>query len=314
MRFSIIIPVYNVELYLSDCLDSILNQNFDNYEVIIVNDGSTDRSYDIILAYQNRFNNLVVLDQKNKGVSAARNLGLSVATGDYIWFVDSDDKIAEGALSLLSAKITDNQCDILSFSSQHLIDATKEIRQNTIFDDSVYESCINFLRDNKLEIAPWIYVIKRQVLTSNQILFREDVKLHEDEFYVLDIFAFANKIITIKAGLYIYRIRPNSLMRSNRICDKLYALSELIVYCQALYGVKYCTSFWDDRLYGLLNNFYRTYNLCLKNRDCPSIDDQKLALIRSIKLNSTTADVWGVKIMKWLHNNLFFIYRFRIVK
>ena len=90
---SIVVPVYNVEAYLEKCLDSLVNQNFDNYEVIIVNDGSTDKSKEIAQRYENKYSNVVLIDQKNKGLGGARNTGIEAVKGEYILFVDSDDYI-----------------------------------------------------------------------------------------------------------------------------------------------------------------------------------------------------------------------------
>ncbi|HFL1539525.1 TPA: glycosyltransferase family 2 protein [Enterobacter asburiae] len=98
-KFSIIVPIYNVELYLEDCIQSVLHQSFQNYELICVNDGSTDSSLEILKSFNDP--RIKILDQINQGQSVARNSALDIASGEYAWFVDSDDKIAENSLNAL---------------------------------------------------------------------------------------------------------------------------------------------------------------------------------------------------------------------
>ena len=97
MKISIIIPVYNVENYLAECLNSVVNQTYRNIEIIIVNDGSTDNSFSIIQQYQLQDERIKIINQENQGLSAARNAGMKVASGEYLWFVDSDDYVAINA-------------------------------------------------------------------------------------------------------------------------------------------------------------------------------------------------------------------------
>lgn len=99
-KFSIIVPVYNVERYLSACLDSICQQDYSNFELIVVNDGSTDNSRAILESYANKDKRIRIYNTENNGVSAARNLALSVSSGDYVWMVDSDDLLACNALTM----------------------------------------------------------------------------------------------------------------------------------------------------------------------------------------------------------------------
>ena len=108
MKYSIIVPVYNMEKYISKCLDSIFSSTYKNYEVIIVNDGSTDKSDEIIKTYIEKNRNIIYIKEENMGLSTARNNGVSKATGDYIIFVDSDDYIEEKLLENLELNIDNN--------------------------------------------------------------------------------------------------------------------------------------------------------------------------------------------------------------
>src|SRR5690554_5746847 len=112
-QLSIIIPIYNIEDYLPTCINSILNQEFDDYELLLINDGSTDNSGKICDQYALKDNKIRVYHQKNAGVSAARNLGLEKATGEWICFVDRDDSIEQNSLSKMISKLHTNELDLL---------------------------------------------------------------------------------------------------------------------------------------------------------------------------------------------------------
>ena len=108
-RLSIIVPIYNVEKYLPRCIESILNQTFKDFELILVNDGSTDSSYEILKEYENKYDNFRVINQKNGGLSAAKNAGIKIAKGEYIAFLDSDDYLDKNFLETLYNMAVNNK-------------------------------------------------------------------------------------------------------------------------------------------------------------------------------------------------------------
>ena len=125
-KYSFIVPVYNTEKYLNKCLDSILNQTYKNFEVIIINDGSPDNSINIIKDYQARYNNIIVIDEENGGLSVARNNGIKAATGNYLIFVDSDDYVELDLLENIEKEIED--VDVLRYQViMESDDGTKKI-------------------------------------------------------------------------------------------------------------------------------------------------------------------------------------------
>ncbi len=115
LRFSIVVPVYNTEKYLAECIRSILAQSYGNFELILVDDGSTDSSRQICMEYAATDSRIRVIYQSNHGVSAARNAGLDASSGDYVTFTDSDDYLLEGALEYAAAKIQATGADMLAF-------------------------------------------------------------------------------------------------------------------------------------------------------------------------------------------------------
>ena len=126
IKFSIIVPVYNVEKYIKKCINSILNQTYKNYEIIIINDGSTDKSKKILESYKN-IDNIKIINQTNKGLSVARNIGIKNASGDYLLFVDSDDYIDNDLLENLNKNITDEE--IIRFQTRTVDESYKVLKE-----------------------------------------------------------------------------------------------------------------------------------------------------------------------------------------
>ena len=123
MKLTIIIPVYNVELYLTGCLDSVFSQDISECEIIAINDGSSDGSGSILDEFKSRYSDFIVIHQTNKGLSRARNTGIDNARGDYLYFLDSDDYLLSGSIRLMLNKINENHSEIIGFNA--FIDDTK---------------------------------------------------------------------------------------------------------------------------------------------------------------------------------------------
>lgn len=217
MKLSIIIPVYNVERYLRQCLESCLNQDVpkSQYEVIIVNDGSPDNSQAIIDEYSSKYDNVRVLKKKNGGLSSARNAGLNIASGDYIWFVDSDDWIAD-VVSILCDKVKrQNISDALCFDS-YIVD------DNGKFKSCVKRKLIPDVVNDGLSIfdsmvfpysAVQFYIWKKSFLVKNELLFKEGA-LYDDWQFILRAFSLMNGCIYLGLPAYYYRVRQNTISTS----------------------------------------------------------------------------------------------------
>lgn len=217
---SIIVPVYNVEEYLEECLNSILAQTFQDFEVICINDGSTDDSLDILQSFAQRDKRIRIINQQNMGLAGARNHGLSVARGTYLCLVDSDDALDPNALKLLAQKAESHESDIVVFGFE-----TIPSSKNT--SSSEWPLCANPVRDivynsfsaEALFKEPgskpfiWRYFIRRNLLTENDLWFWEDLPFGEDTLFQFTILPFAANITFCKERLYRYRTsRENSLM------------------------------------------------------------------------------------------------------
>ena len=203
MFLSFIVPVFNTEAYLSQCLDSLLAQAPGDYEIICVNDGSTDGSADILASYARSHPNLVVIHQPNSGVAAARNTGLAAARGRYIWFVDSDDLIRENALSMLARALNEKDCDLLEIGGYQFRDALSEEEKAMGAE----------LPDNVPGPGSvvWRSLIRREFLLSRGLSFRHPELTHgEDGQFMFELSMEKPKVAALDEPLYFYRLRSDS--------------------------------------------------------------------------------------------------------
>ena len=205
-KFSIIIPVYNVEKYLKKCLDSIKNQSYKDYEVIIVNDGSTDNSKDILDEYDYK-----VINQKNQGLSVARNNGVKKATGEYLIFVDSDDYIEKDLLKEINKSLTNNP-DIVRYQANEVSDKTIPYSEESFENKNGVEAFKLITKYHYVENA-WLYAIKRDYYVSNKFKFKEDTR-HEDFGLIPLVIIKASIVNSISYIGYNYIQRSNSIMNT----------------------------------------------------------------------------------------------------
>lgn len=211
---SIIIPVYNVASYLPKCIDSVLTQSCTDFEAIFVNDGSTDDSLSILEEYSSLDLRIKVVSQENGGLSAARNTGLNLAQGDYVFFLDSDDWIEQNALEILASSI-DGQ-DMICFNGRRYIEDTGEFEKA---DDLTAETNISgWEYYNKYSLQPrnfaFVCVVlrlySREFLLKNNLKFAEGIYHEDNRFTPLACF-YAQKVSVINDVLYNYRVRPSSI-------------------------------------------------------------------------------------------------------
>lgn len=210
MKISIIIPVYNCEEYVANCLDSILNQTYQNFEIIIVNDGSTDRSSEICNKYVQRDMRVSIIHQCNHGVSHARNTGLEVASGDVISFIDADDTLEPDMYELLIENMIKYDADISHcgfnrVESGHikpLHDTKKVCVQNS-------EQAINsLLRGDLFNGALWNKIFKTQIITD--LTLREELKINEDILFCFEAFRKSRQSVFADCAKYNYCVRESA--------------------------------------------------------------------------------------------------------
>ena len=240
MRFSIIIPVYNAELYLKQCVDSVLSQDYHDYEIILINDGSTDQSGLIVDAYAKNNNNVSAIHQKNSGPSVARNSGLDMCTGDYVIFLDSDDYLSNNALKRVDKTIEKFSPDIIAWYGMRF-SSSGEMMEGVPFRKGLEEpvSGKQFYRislyQDRLSGAAYYYIYKRSFLEKNHFRFKEGL-FHEDELWVPIVLYNASTVVDLKCRFICYRcdnvtsITRDPLKKQKRARDRKAVAEELAEY------------------------------------------------------------------------------------
>lgn len=212
-KISIIIPIYNSEKYLKECLKSIKEQTYSNYEVIMVNDGSTDKSELICRDFLNdtRFK---IINQKNMGVAVARNSGLNKAKGKYVLFVDSDDWLDKDMLSVLINNVEESELLSVGYYNvfkNNKIEVTNGQGQDIVINQNL-EKCI-MDSNNMIGGYLWNKLFDLNIIRKNNIFFDKDINYCEDLIFVLTYIRFVNKIRYIAKTLYFYRMRKTSITK-----------------------------------------------------------------------------------------------------
>lgn len=208
---SIIIPVYNVEEYLGQCLSSIVSQSYSNLEIIIIDDGSTDSSPSICDTAAINDSRIKVIHKSNGGLSNARNVGISMATGKYLAFVDGDDYIYPKMMELLLFYLIQDNCDVecCNFTSTDVIQLNNNHVENNIFTND--EATSMLLDDNGYKCYAWNKLYRRELFYD--VMYPEG-KLFEDIQTTYKIFRKAKRIGYIQIPLYYYRLRDGSITRN----------------------------------------------------------------------------------------------------
>ncbi len=210
VKLSIIIPVYNVENYLSRCLESILNQTFNDFEIICVNDGSTDNSPAVLQKFKSNDERIIIIDKKNEGSGVARNAGLSIAKGDYVYFVDGDDWIEENSLDKIILKAAELNTDILIFGG--LSYYNNKGKNGGYSADKLPKQYLNKVfssKDIKKDIfkfpsTAWTKLYRREFLLKNNIKF-QDIKVGQDQLPFFHSMIKAERIALLPENIYCYR-------------------------------------------------------------------------------------------------------------
>lgn len=227
---SVIVPVYNVEEYLEECLESIKRQTYTDIEVILVNDGSTDRSKEICERYCEKDSRFKLVNQENKGLSGARNRGMLESKGEFISFVDSDDVLKEDMLDQLMKQMTSEDIDIVECwytNEKQELELSIPKNVKTIFQGDSKEALVSLCKDNIVRLNAVAKLFRRQVIVNFPFL---EGLFYEDVYGGIGILKHIRKMVKINYIGYYYRVRQGSTMNREfniknldlfTICDKL---------------------------------------------------------------------------------------------
>lgn len=234
MFLSFIVPVYNTEQYLEECLESLLEQDLpsEEYEIICVNDGSTDGSLNILKNYKQKYRNIIVIDKENGGVATTRNVGLDSARGDYVWFVDSDDLIQSNILCELREIAVSKNTERVSFGCYAFL--------NKLTDEEIANYNKKNLTANHFtgNIYVWNSIFKKSFLDEHSLRFVEELYVSEDSMFMIEVNSHVHKYFSFEKALYLHRWNATSLCSENTVTaqmKKLFSYMKVVEYLDSKY-------------------------------------------------------------------------------
>lgn len=282
-KISIIVPVYNVEKYLVQCIDSILMQSFLDFELILVDDGSTDTSGLICDEYARKDSRIRVFHKNNGGVSSARNIGLINAKGDWILFLDADDWLENNALSTIINN-TNNEVSLIQFNV-YVVNGSNRRLHNNGDGQRFFQSLDSYYRYSRPEL--WNYCFKYEIISKLNLRFNENLNYAEDQVFVYTYLNYSDiKVKYIPAALYNYRINNTSATQGyispESICNNLQAIEILI-------------HLWEKTTYKAL------YSKCIQ-----SLFRYFLKIVSKQEYRNSEVDEIQLKVRTLVNENLYF--------
>lgn len=228
IKVSIIVPIYNVEKYLEECLETLVNQTLQEIEIILVIDGSTDGSEIIARKYADRYDNIRMIVQENQGLSGARNTGLRAAQGKYVYFVDSDDYISLNAMELLYHTAEEKNAEVVLFDADVFLDRIDKFdythMENVFYYDrpDLYKEVMTgqkmfckMYENNDYRASACLLFVNRELLIIEKLEFHKGI-IHEDELFTFQLLFEASRVIHLNEKLFHRRLRNDSIMTNSK--------------------------------------------------------------------------------------------------
>lgn len=285
-NISVIMPIYNTEQYLREAINSILNNDLSNIELILINDGSQDNSEAICLEYTSKYENIIYHKQENSGQGVARNVGLNIARGNYIYFMDSDDYIEEGALDKLLNMAVEEDLEAIFFDAVLFYDSEINQDERLLFPNKkkyqrdlsfgVYNTgqdlLSEFTNQNQYTPSPCLYFIKREIIVNNGLKFPEGI-IHEDEYFMISLLLHLKKCKHINERLFYRRVREGSTMTTKNNSKSMEGYATVILLLDKRINDSIFTNNYNRQMYlKLLYSFYSAFLKFYNNID----DNEKL--------------------------------------
>jgi glycosyltransferase involved in cell wall biosynthesis len=290
MQLSIIIPVYNVAEFLPQCLDSVFMQDLTDCEVICVNDGSTDNSGVILRDYKSKYPKMLLIEQNNGGLVAARNAGYADAKGKYIFYLDSDDYLFPNVIKIMLSYVIGNNLDVALFNSDFDTNEKYYIQKEAI---TKFLTGVDFYREfykSNGYFPPsvqWLYLYKKQFLDSYNIFFPSD-NLQEDEPFTIKAFFHASKVGCLDIPIVFHRVfREGSITQTAKIPH----LKDAKIAWERMYNYlknEECTEriFYHKVFELYISLFKKLLNKAIKKSDKKFITSSDYRIMRTCSINS----------------------------
>ena len=277
-KISFVIPVYNTVNYLDICFNSILKQNYDNWELIIIDDGSFDGSGEKCDQYAKNDSRIRVIHTDNNGVAAARNEGIKHISGDYVLFMDSDDYIEDEAFEYVIPILNKKDYDIVFFDfkkvteeGHNLGQSTNMVGESILSKDEAFKNLLNYGG------TLWNKLIKYEIIKKNNIKFEQSLKASEDWLFLVEAMGHSSTFYYIDKKIYNYVIRNNSLSRNDNI-EKLLAYNENVIK-----GLEECIYYLeniDNRYVDIIEKQIVWHDFCNRNKKLKIIEIRNLKLFK----------------------------------
>ncbi|MCQ6275296.1 glycosyltransferase [Bacillus sp. V3B] len=283
---SVIVPIYNVERWLTSCIENILNQPFNNIELILVNDGSTDNCRAICEQYAQKDKKIKVVHKENGGLSSARNAGIEMATGKYIVFIDPDDQITEDYFISLFAMAEENNCDAIVSGYKTVPNNNNIIpgyQLNKVMEGKAFVLSSSNIHSNNDLCFVWRYIYKLSIIKENNIRFNEKVFIGEDVIFNLEFLLESKRVYAISKTLYFYTVNnPDSLMRvpyKPKLESSLILQYKIRKQLSKKFDLLRYSHYSKDLANYYINNIYRMIINNLKNSQSKNINDELRRLV-----------------------------------
>lgn len=313
LKISIIVAVYNVDKYLEKCIDSILNQSFDDYELILIDDGSFDHSSQICDKYAAENRQLKVIHKVNGGVSSARNYGMNAATGEYLMFIDGDDYIMDDCLQDIADAIAYSGSDVIIGTFKGFAEDGLEVihdcdLRSEFINGKSKKEIFKYLKGKNFLYTAWRYIFKRDLMKDNNLCFTTGIN-HEDEEWSPKLLCSAKSIWLLERPFYCYRIRRGSITEGKNIkhiIDKMIVAESLYFNCLEAVTEE-CISLLHFRAFVLLlNALMGYYSLDLPEKKNVSEHIRSKKLLFLIILGYSKRMQWFIKFFGFRVGILFY--------
>lgn len=277
MKISVIIAIYNIELYIDKCISSIVCQNCAEFELLLVNDGSTDSSLQKLHQWKAKDNRIKIINKENGGLSSARNAGLKYATGDYILYVDGDDWLADNAIEIITKYLNAHgEVDMLCFDYYAYYDDDHKKLVSFNAPSEVIDG-LSFFKRSSFKMTAWSKVYRKSFLETINLNFL-DGRLHEDLSYTIPLCLCAKRVGYINSPLYYYRQnRDGSIM-------KKISYKNVLDFSHAL-----CFDYQFAKERNLLNNYIKEWIVKNFYKSCFTWDTNYSTLVKAMKVNNVSS-------------------------